>query len=340
MGDQVPSPITGKCPPNGCTPPVDSLFEATWGCTLKDSSKCAVNPSAPAQKLGPATYFDTSQVDGYTLPYKVDFHGDTAHCDCDPQGHCKGTKLVDGSHLSLDECPTSEDLSEGGRFPKFKEVDLRILANSSGTGLEAKVVACMSPCKRLNYGQPFGFNIPEHNEPALHMCCPTPIIGPGCTEAAGCMTPQACRNESDPASVTHSKYVHAIHKMAPGIYSYTYDDGNGLHACPGDVNYTMTFCPPTAPTPPTPSPPPTPPPPTPPPSPPTSPTPAPGPASACGKCTEAQCSGVHCGKANPYTCVGGSAKGGCSGDPAFWPKQRSCTACCDSSACAPGDGWR
>ena len=41
----------------GCMAPVDSLFEATWGC--KTGSSCA------------PTYFDTSQVDGYTLPYRV-----------------------------------------------------------------------------------------------------------------------------------------------------------------------------------------------------------------------------------------------------------------------------
>jgi len=60
MGDSVANfqlyPQTG-CPATGCTAPIDSLFEATWGC--KTSSSCA------------PTYFDTSQVDGYTLPYRV-----------------------------------------------------------------------------------------------------------------------------------------------------------------------------------------------------------------------------------------------------------------------------
>lgn len=40
IGDQMqyfPNP-PGGCPPGGCTPPVDSLFEATWGC--RPGSSC------------------------------------------------------------------------------------------------------------------------------------------------------------------------------------------------------------------------------------------------------------------------------------------------------------
>eukprot|EP00937_MAST-01D_sp_MAST-1D-sp2_P003379 g3379.t1 len=229
MGDQVQNPATGLCPPKGCTPPVDSLFEATWGCLLNDTDACAVNPSAPAQRLGPTTYFDTSQVDGYTLPYRVDFVGDTKHCDCDPAtGVCRGTTHIDGSGLDLAKCPTGDDLSEDGAFPPYARADLRLLDPRDNH----TVLACLSPCKRLATGPPYGPGIAESHEPALHMCCPTPIIGAGCTAAAGCMTPAACRNASDPASVTRTRYVRAIHAMAPGIYSYTYDDGVGLHACP------------------------------------------------------------------------------------------------------------
>ena len=148
IGDQVPDPM-GRCPLHGCTPPVDSLFEATWGCTLSDASACAVNPSAPSQRLGRMTYLDTSQVDGYTLPYRVEFHGDTAHCDCDAGGHCKGTASIDASNLRLDDCPSDDDLSEAGRFPEYATTDLRLRVGG-------EVVACMSPCKRLNAGQPFG----------------------------------------------------------------------------------------------------------------------------------------------------------------------------------------
>jgi len=61
----------GGCPPGGCQIPVDSLFEATWGC--KPGSSCHAS--------NPTTWFDTSQVDGWTIPYKVNLFGATDQCD-------------------------------------------------------------------------------------------------------------------------------------------------------------------------------------------------------------------------------------------------------------------
>lgn len=78
------------------------------------------------------TYFDTSQVDGYTLPYrvlitgnshnfffsllflldyilKISFKGNTK-CDCDTSG-CTNLTLVDGSQLDVRQCPNNEDIS-------------------------------------------------------------------------------------------------------------------------------------------------------------------------------------------------------------------------------------
>jgi len=55
IGDQMqywPNP-PGGCPAGGCTPPVDSLFEATWGC----------RPGTSCNSGNPTTWFDTSQVD-------------------------------------------------------------------------------------------------------------------------------------------------------------------------------------------------------------------------------------------------------------------------------------
>ena len=50
-----------SCGPIGCAPPVDSKFEATFGC-MPDSPSCAVNPSLPSEKLGPEDWWDVSQV--------------------------------------------------------------------------------------------------------------------------------------------------------------------------------------------------------------------------------------------------------------------------------------
>ncbi|KAL3929940.1 MAG: hypothetical protein SGPRY_001748, partial [Prymnesium sp.] len=42
---------------------------------MPDSPDCAVNPSLPTEKLGPEDWWDVSQVDGWTLPYKVEIEG-------------------------------------------------------------------------------------------------------------------------------------------------------------------------------------------------------------------------------------------------------------------------
>jgi len=54
IGDQMQYYPEGGCPAGGCTPPVDSLFEATWGC----------KPGSACHAKNPTTWFDTSQVDG------------------------------------------------------------------------------------------------------------------------------------------------------------------------------------------------------------------------------------------------------------------------------------
>lgn len=66
----------GGCALNGCSIPIDSLFEGTFACSLEDTSKCNPNPSS-GEPLSQTTFFDTSQVDGYTFPYIVLITGAT-----------------------------------------------------------------------------------------------------------------------------------------------------------------------------------------------------------------------------------------------------------------------
>jgi len=231
IGDQMqyyPNP-PGGCPPGGCTPPVDSLFEATWGC----------RPGSSCNSQNPTTWFDTSQVDGWTIPYKLTPVGDVSGCDC--IGSSCGFKGVDASTLDVTKCPSSEDLTANGQFASvnvlgktvsLSSVDLRIIANGS-------ILGCMSPCKRLNWGAPYGLQQDESSGSTMWMCCPTPTPQ-SCSPSNGCITPSACR--AGPIETT--KFVSAVHTMAPGVYSYSYDDGVGLHACPAGVTkYTMEFCP-------------------------------------------------------------------------------------------------
>jgi len=196
------------CGPLGCAPPVDSKFEASFGC-MPGTKKCAHNPSAPAEPLGPVDWWDVSQVDGWTLPYRVDV-----------KGACDAPKTIDCSGLALSQCPSHETLSEYGMQ------SLQVLDPMD----KHNVVGCYSPCGKLTYsqwGQGFA-NTPESVQ-ARDFCCPTPPISPS-------------RCSSGP--VVHTEYVRAVHKLCPSVYAYAYDDGVGLNQCPAGTGYEVTFyCP-------------------------------------------------------------------------------------------------
>lgn len=206
---------SAPCPAGGCQPPVDSKFEATF-----------------APKGGSAaTWYNLSQVDGYTLPFKVVPRGAGSE-----SGSCVTS---DCSNLSLDQCPGDEDMSGGGAFPGFAHEDLRI---RDGQG---KVIGCLSPCKKWNYPSPWGLGKPESADPGIHLCCPTPLdpATGQCTVANSCMSSQSCSNPGDAKSVVHTEYVAAMHSMCPTAYSYAYDDAAGLHNCPSTTGFEVTFCP-------------------------------------------------------------------------------------------------
>jgi hypothetical protein len=204
IGDSV-----APCPAKGCQPPVDSKFEASFA--PKGSSA--------------DTWYNLSQVDGYTLPFKVVPRGNGAE-----KGACVTS---DCSHLSLDMCPGDEDISGYGHQ------DLRI------RDAQGHVIGCLSPCKKWNYPAPWGLGQPESADPGLHLCCPTPIdpASGQCTAQNGCMTSGACSDAGDPMSVVHTRYVEAMRSMCPSAYSYAYDDAAGLHNCPSDTGFEVIFCP-------------------------------------------------------------------------------------------------
>ena len=203
------------CPATGCQPPLDSKFEVSFA----------------AKGSNAQTWYNLSQVDGYTLPFKVVPAGAGAE-----RGSCVSS---DCSRLSLAACPGDENMSGGGQYPAYAHEDLRV---RDGNG---QVIACMAPCKKWNYPAPYGLGQDEGADPGLHLCCPTPI-NPAtgqCTVANRCMSSPSCSNAGDPASVVHTSYVAAIHSMCPSAYSYAYDDAAGLHACPSDTSFDVVFCP-------------------------------------------------------------------------------------------------
>jgi Cys-rich repeat protein len=253
IGDQDKYLSDNACPTTGCTPPIDTLFEASFGC--RPGASCVTNPSDGTPQ-GPKTYFDTSAVDGFTLPYKLYIKGDLKKCirQCSPGETCKQVvSVIDGSRLDLRQCPANEDLSIGGAYPHvtddslsppktydLQSVDLRFYDSS-----RKNILGCISPCKKLNYGQPLGYRQSESVKPTEMFCCPTnvpmgqPVNEDTCKEASGCMTPARCKA----GPIVNTKYVAAIHSMAPNVYAFSYDDQNGLMACDRDVKYELVFCP-------------------------------------------------------------------------------------------------
>ncbi|MFO0696516.1 MAG: carbohydrate-binding protein [Polyangiales bacterium] len=199
---------SGPCPASGCQPPIESKFEVTWA----DPRTCAPQ-GAPASCV---TWYNTSQVDGYTLPFRVTPRG--------PGANEPGCVPSDCGGLELSQCPSAEDLSEGGRFPQYAAVDLRVMDPRN----PGRVIGCMSPCKKLNYPAPWGYGQSEQSSPTVDYCCPTPPI-----------SPQQCSS----GPVVQSGYVNRLQTMCPSVYSYAYDDADGLHTCPAQTGFDVVFCP-------------------------------------------------------------------------------------------------
>ncbi|CAH6419655.1 Hypothetical protein HVR_LOCUS729 [uncultured virus] len=261
-------PTGGSCPSNGCTPPIDTLFEATWGCSGPtglcnyDSSSCTGDcsyrgcPNGGCNVLDSTTSFDISQVDGWTLPYKLYVKGDPS--DLAQCNNGTGAANINGSGLALNRCPTTEDLTNNGQ-------QITVIDPNGPTGFEAgfeesalnraqpdfvagpitystesvnlqlinqnRIVGCFSPCQKLTDDYPFGFGQGgslEDIPPTDMYCCPTPPIS---------------STQCQQGPVSQTQYVQNVHSMAPGVYAYPYDDGIGLQSCPAvKIIYELELC--------------------------------------------------------------------------------------------------
>jgi len=184
-------PGQGGCPEGGCAPPVDSKFEATF---WDKNTAQAVD------------WWDTSGVDGYTLPYKLELDS-----GC-PQG-----VSLDCSEMRFADCPTNELLNG-------KETDLNVYHP------DGHVVGCYSTCGKLTYSNWGNWPVwgPADAEAQMY-CCPTPPI-----------SSEQCSS----GPVEESQYVKLFRSKCHGVYSYAYDDAMGLQTCPVGTTYTWTlYCP-------------------------------------------------------------------------------------------------
>ena len=178
------------CPRSGCSPPVDSKFEATFGANGLD-------------------WYDSSQVDGWTLPYYMEFN-----CEGDSGNSGK----LNCQTLNQSTCP-SQDVDGAGN-----NVSLTAFNPDNGN----KYAGCYSPCALLtytNWGNPYAHYSPSQS-PADKYCC-----------AGAFDTNPTCWQGPDP-NMAYTKVVHD-HCDA---YAWAYDDAVGLKACSSDkVTFAITF---------------------------------------------------------------------------------------------------
>ncbi len=220
----------------GCAPPVDSKFEGSFGC-IAGSGTCLTNPSGGGA-LGPLDWWDASFVDGFTVPIKVVVNGS---CPAGPQSNGPGGPpggIFDCSALTLNNCPTDENLSTNGAYPALANENLVMYyPNTNGTPTSTKA-GCYSPAGKLTFAQwqsiptpPFTGTTYAPTDPQAQMyACPTPPI-----------TSAQC--SAGPAATT--KYTQMIHSTC-NAYAYAYDDTVGLSTCPAatGLQYVVTFyCP-------------------------------------------------------------------------------------------------
>ncbi|MGK9231642.1 hypothetical protein KXS07_08425 [Inquilinus limosus] len=226
--------------------PIDSKFEATWGCQLDDSSQCALNPSNQ-QPLPATTSWDASAVDGYTFAYTVLVKNDP-NGSCTDQGGKPVTK-IDCSGLDVGQCPTGEDLSSAGTYPEINGIAVSDLSLAYGAYTDtSKVVGCFSPCTLLTSGQwlgrseQFGNLTPESDQAQLY-CCPTAAGEPWSVSPQQCSsTGKTIGGTPIPAVAPKTNYVNTVHEVC-NSYAYAYDDGVGAVNCAATVQYEMVFCP-------------------------------------------------------------------------------------------------
>ena len=220
--------------------PIDSKFEATWGCVLPDQKDCALNPSN-GKPLPSLTNWDASAVDGYTFPFSVLVVGDTTN-SCQDQSGNQVTQISCGG-LQASSCP-SDNLSTGGNFNTINgvsvtSVPLTYTAFTNGTS----VVGCFSPCEILTSAAWMGWasmlgNLTPSSNPALMYCCPGAQVSSTQCNTTGV----TIGNQTLPAVVAGTNYVSTVHEVC-NAYAYSYDDSIGDVSCNGLVQYQLTFCP-------------------------------------------------------------------------------------------------
>ncbi len=225
--------------------PIDSKFEATWGCL---TSPCATNPS-DGKPLGASTYWDASAVDGFTFAFQVLVKNDPSKSCLTQSAHPKLVTEINCQGLDPTKgCPHA-NLSSAGNFNPINGVDVTdVDLEYYGYTDFSKVVGCFSPCEILTSGQWLGWKdklggLTPYSDQAQMYCCPTSAGESWSVSEQQCnVSGKTIDGKQVPAVAPTMSYTTSIHEVC-GVYAYAYDDGVGLVKCDGPVQYEMIFCP-------------------------------------------------------------------------------------------------
>lgn len=244
----VPSTVSGghQTTMTAFDSPIDSKFEATWGCLLSNPSQCARNPSN-GQPLDATTSWNASAVDGYTFAFKIVVKNDP-NSTCEDQTSQHQVTQLDCSGLDPTSC-SADNLSSGGVFNPINGVQVTSVplvynAFSDGT----TVIGCFSPCSLLTSGQWMGWmnklgGLTPQSDQAQMYCCPTRAGASWSVSSTQCSTTgKTIDGHIVPAVAPQTNYVASVHKVC-NAYAYAYDDTIGLVNCAASVQYELIFCP-------------------------------------------------------------------------------------------------
>ncbi len=215
---------------------------ATGSCLTSDDKtfglSCAFSGTAPvgltevtldaAGGLGPYDVYDTSFVDGWSVPLAMVAKPGTFNPTADPG-------------LQAPWCTVSGCASAPTCPPAYA------VAGSPGS--------CWSPCQvAVNAG----------SADATKLCCSCSLTSPITCPAAACAGAYGCSPYSVPANptdmtcnpwnadparawdATAQGYIADAHTGCPGVYAWQFDDSGSTYNCRktgGEVDYDVTFCP-------------------------------------------------------------------------------------------------
>jgi len=103
------------CPPSGCSPPIDTKFEASFGCLVEAENRSQCTKTGQGLPSTYQDWWDGSAVDGWTLPFAIYVNDGGWGLAPGVKGSSNQCKDVLCPNLTQELCPTKEWLTPEGK---------------------------------------------------------------------------------------------------------------------------------------------------------------------------------------------------------------------------------